>query len=444
MTRLTARGFAWRDDDQRRIGPIDFDIEGPGLVLLTGPSGSGKSTLLRAMAGVLEPFEPGWAHGTLLRDGRPPGPQDVALVPQDPLDSFLSSDALHELTLRYQLAGATRRDARPAARQMLERIRLDEVQRVGIDRLSGGEQRRLALEAALITRPRLLLLDEPLDHLDRAWRQGIIERIEREREHRLVLVATHEPLTFARADARLQLPTESLDTAPDPAHLPTPRPMAHPARIRTSGLTHRIGDRTLLRDVNLDLGVGFHVLQGDNGSGKTTLLRILFGFQRPASGRVLTGGVDPVARGPKGVAKAAVLLLEHPTRMFFAPTARREIAFGAPDETTVRAALAYARLVDHAEQSPFTLSGGERERLGLALLASRPRPVVLLDEPTHGLDDDARRRLVDLAKTWARDRCVLVASHDQGLANAADHVLHLEDARIRHADATEALPSIPA
>ena len=189
------------------------------------------------------------------------------------------------------------------------------------------------------------------------------------------------------------------------------------------------GERvTALADVSLALSGGVCGLMGRTGSGKTTLLEVMAGATRPDSGRVRMEGAGGVG-----------LVFQMPERQFFERTVEREVAFGllargvAADEAHERASRALAlmglTLDELGARSPFSLSGGQQRRVAIAsVLALRPG-LLLLDEPTAGLDPRARRACLDAVRAAAEDGAtVVVASHDaNALAEVADRLVVLED-----------------
>ncbi|WP_204812565.1 ATP-binding cassette domain-containing protein [Olsenella uli] len=194
------------------------------------------------------------------------------------------------------------------------------------------------------------------------------------------------------------------------------------------------GERVRALDgVTLELSGGVCGLMGRTGSGKTTLLEVMAGATPPDSGRV-----ERRAEKDGGVA----LVFQLPERQFFEATVEREVTFGLlargvpAAEARARASRALALmgldLAELAHRSPFSLSGGQQRRVALAsALALRPE-LLLLDEPTAGLDPRARRACLDAVRAAARaGATVVVASHDaNALAEVADRLVTLEDGRV--------------
>jgi energy-coupling factor transport system ATP-binding protein len=178
----------------------------------------------------------------------------------------------------------------------------------------------------------------------------------------------------------------------------------------------------VLRDVDLALAPGERVaLMGRNGAGKSTLLASLVGALRPTSGKVLLGTLDPGRAEPAQIVRRAGLVPQDPGLLLYADSVEGELEsadhdFGLPAGTT-RSVLDRIAAGLPSGQHPRDLSEGQRVCLALAMiLASQPQ-LVLLDEPTRGLDYAAKRRLVTVLRDLARDsHAVVLATHDVELA----------------------------
>jgi cobalt transport protein ATP-binding subunit len=197
----------------------------------------------------------------------------------------------------------------------------------------------------------------------------------------------------------------------------------------------------VLRGVDLRVPRGqFVALVGANGSGKTTLVKHLNGLLRPRRGQVWVAGEDTAQRSVGELARQVGYLFQHPEQQIFSATIRQELAFGprnlglssAGVETRVDNALTRFNLVAVAEQPPAILSYGLRRRVTLASLTAMDPPVLVLDEPTVGLDAPGRHETFGwLAELQATGRTILLVTHDMTLvAEYADRVVVLRGGEI--------------
>jgi heme ABC exporter ATP-binding subunit CcmA len=196
----------------------DLDVHDGEILLLTGPNGAGKTTLLRVLAGLL-PLRSGTAEvlgADLTRDRRSMRPQ-LALVGHE---TFCYDDLTVRENLRFIARAAGRTDGGEAADATISRVGLDPVCGVTHRRLSAGQRRRLALGAALVRDPRLLLLDEPHAGLDAAGREVLHEVVAAAPgEGRTVVLASHE-LELARSLATREVRVDAGRTQAVPSGVP--------------------------------------------------------------------------------------------------------------------------------------------------------------------------------------------------------------------------------
>jgi energy-coupling factor transport system ATP-binding protein len=196
-----------------------------------------------------------------------------------------------------------------------------------------------------------------------------------------------------------------------------------------------------LSGIDLAIEAGERVaIVGRNGSGKSTLVRHWNGLLRPTSGRVLVDGTSTEGRRVAVLARTVGLAFQDPSRQLFKATARDEVAFGArnvglrgPDlEAAVAGALGAVGLVDQGETSPYDLGPSRRRLLAIASVVAMGTPVVVLDEPTIGLDTTQRATIAALVERLAGEgRTVVVISHDaRFVAGSFERVVRLEAGRV--------------
>ena len=210
--------------------------------------------------------------------------------------------------------------------------------------------------------------------------------------------------------------------------------------IELHGLGQKYGQRWVLHDVNLTVGDGITVLLGPNGAGKTTLLSTIAGLRRPAAGTVSVNGLDPATAAERRTLRQEVGYLPQELGYYPNYTVREFLAYSAwlkkvPTNSVtdaVEVSLDATGLADVADQKMKTLSGGTARRAGIAqALVHRPR-LVLLDEPSSGLDPHQRIELRRLLRRLIGRTSTLVSTHHvDDLKSLADHVVVLADGKVR-------------
>lgn len=215
------------------------------------------------------------------------------------------------------------------------------------------------------------------------------------------------------------------------------------AIVEATAVTYAYDETHVLKGVDLTISAGERLaLLGANGSGKSTLLRMLAGAFKPDTGEVRLDGAayEYSRRGRNTVRRSVQMVTQDPDEQIFAASVFADVSFGPVNmgleneevERRVREALITAEIADLAERVPHQLSYGQRKRVALAgALAMHPR-VLLLDEPSAGLDPQATRKLahtLDLLRE--QDTAVVVATHDIDFAwNFADRAAVLADGKL--------------
>ena len=198
-------------------------------------------------------------------------------------------------------------------------------------------------------------------------------------------------------------------------------------------------DHPVLRGVDLELAAGERIgLTGSNGSGKTTLLHVIVGLLKPTAGEIEAfGGVRRREADFIEVRQRAGLLFQDPEDQLFCPTVAEDVAFGPLNlglgrtevEERVARTLDELGLAGYEDRITYKLSGGEMRLVSLASVLAMEPDVLLLDEPTDGLDDEHTSRL--LAILDSLPQAAIIASHDRDLLRATTtREVHLSGGRI--------------
>ncbi len=465
MLEVSHLTFTYPDAPRPALREATFTLPEGSFTLVAGPSGSGKSTLLRLFNGLVPHFSGGTVHGSVRVAGLDPlalGPQRmsalVGFVQQDPEAQCITGYVEDEIAFGLENAGWPREAIRARIAELLETLHLEHLRGRRLETLSGGELQRVIIASVLAPRPRILVLDEPTSQLDPASAEEVLTLIAALKAQGLTVVAAEHRLerllpfvdfiVGMKEGGWVQMGTPS---APPAFIAPLtwtggaaePRgagPLAaRDELLEAQHLTVRYGAFTALEDVSLTLRAGeLLVLVGPNGAGKSTLLRTLVGLQKPAAGRVLLAG-RPLSHDVAQNTRQVAYLPQDPDALLFAERVCDELSLTLRNHRLDPAPIAPETLLDalglrpYADAYPRDLSVGQRQRVALAaLLVTRPR-VLLLDEPTRGLDLPTRRALLELLRPWREQGAgILIATHDLPLfTSAADRVLVLEQGRLR-------------
>jgi energy-coupling factor transport system ATP-binding protein len=450
------------------------------LVLVVGRTGSGKSTILQLINGLVPHFTGGTLEGEVSIDGRSTRdhpPRELAdlvgLVPQDPLSSFVSDVVEDELAYGMECLGLPADVMRRRVEETLDLLGLADVRDRPLRTLSAGQRQRVAIGAALAAHPKVLVLDEPTSALDPGAAEEVLAALYRlvhdlnvtvvMAEHRLERVVQYadrivivpgegEPIVNGAPHtimgiAPIAPPIVELGKlvgwSPLPLTVREARRAAGPLRDLLIGRTPPLrivhsadsevltevdhmsaayGQRTALRDVDLRITRGEIVaLMGRNGAGKSTLLNTIIGLKVPSHGTVRVLGDNPSAVKATDLLRHVGLVPAEPGDLLEASSVADECrasdrdAHAEPGTTRALVALLAPQITD--DTHPGDLSEGQRLLLALAIvLAARP-PLLLLDEPTRGLDYPTKARLISVLRDLAEaGHGIVLATHDVELA----------------------------
>ena len=430
--------FRYAGGSEDVLQGASLSIAQGAFALLVGNTGSGKSTLLRLCQHELTPA--GTLKGSIRIAGRPVEEVDasdsartVGLVFQNPANQIVCESVWHEMAFGLENLGMPQEQMRLRVAETCTYLGIASWFRRTTADLSGGQQQVLALAATLAMRPQVLLLDEPTSMLDPVAQGQFLSLLFRaNRELGItVVVATHSPHTMAvyatmalRIEDGTVSPLALEDVAATPALVGLSRDVhmswadgmreAQAVRVRDAWLRYAREDDWVLRGCGLSLSQGeARALLGGNGCGKTTLLGTIARTMRPQRGRVANT-----------LATCQALLPQDPKALLSFETVEAELMEWASPKGYDREQAEELLEQLHLPQSvlgmhPYDLSGGQQQLVALGkLLLARPR-LLLLDEPTKGLDQQVRavvaRTLVDVRN---RGTTMIIATHDLAFVEA--------------------------
>jgi energy-coupling factor transport system ATP-binding protein len=499
-------GFGYADSRTGDVlRDVDLTIEESELVLVSGRTGVGKSTLLGVVTGLVPRFSGGTLTGDVLVDGgsivrQPPRERAhlVGYVGQDPAAGFVTDSVEEELAYGMEQLGLPSDTMRRRVEETLDLLGIAGLRSRDLRTLSGGEQQRVAIGSVLTMHPRVLVLDEPTSALDPTAAEEVLATLTRlvhdvgvavlMAEHRLERVvpfADRMVLLTGDGSVRAGTPADVLADSPVvppivelgrvlgwsplPMTVREARRMARSAEVGTpptttprdptepqlvgSDLTVVRGGTVAVREVSVRLDAGsVTALMGRNGSGKSTLLWTLQGSRARRAGTVRVDGVDPAAEPPRRRRELVGLVPQTAADLLYLESVADECAAadtGSAHPGSGECRKLLDRLVPGVPEDahPRDLSEGQRLALALAVvLVSSPR-VLLLDEPTRGLDYPAKAELAEVLRKLADDgHAVMVATHDvEFAAQAADQVVVLAEGEVvSEGDTREVLAASPA
>ncbi|WP_342507788.1 ATP-binding cassette domain-containing protein [Sporosarcina sp. FSL K6-2383] len=430
--------FRFPEEDNPVLQDVSLTIRQGERVVITGASGSGKSTLLYLMNRLYPASCDGILSGTITlwdKDHEDYAPGEVnarvATVFQDPDSQFCMPTVEEEMAFTLENLHVPRREMEQRITEALEVTQLSNLRHTVIQTLSGGMKQRVSTACAILMKPEVLLLDEPLSHLDPVTAHefvGWLDALQRAYGWTVVVVE-HRLDTWGNFfDWGLQVVTGGFV---ERTNCTVAAPILFEKRRSSRGaatvfdmqsVSVKMKGKMLLEDVSIQLNSGeVAVLAGHNGSGKSTLLKAICGIMPMTKGRIVGEAVLPG------------YVPQSPEHLFVTQRVEDEIVFSrgvAPE--LVEDIMRRLKLEDIRQSHPFAISHGQKRRTAIAAMLAERRPVLLLDEPTSGQDETALQELHHLVHTRAEEGlALLIVTHDMEFAAAvADTVFLLKEGRL--------------
>lgn len=463
--------FFYPEQSQAALNDISLQVKKGAFLVLCGSSGCGKSTLLRQLKPALTPH--GVQRGTLLFEGTPlqeMSPRDqaekIAFVSQSPENQIVTDKVWHEMAFGAESLGLDTPTIRKRVAETASFFGIEHWFYQKTDALSGGQKQLLTLASAMVMRPEILILDEPTAQLDPIAASEFLAQLAKINrllgttvilsEHRLEevfgyateaavlekgkLLCCDTPrnvgayLKEHQSGLFLAMPAAMRLWAGLQSDQPCPLTTAQGAEfLRTYAKTHPpvfrdpspvLSDPTVilqadeirfryerpLPDVLKDFSVQLHkgeflALLGGNGVGKSTALGILAGVLQPCDGTVKKDGVT-------------ALLPQNPQTLFVKKSVREDLfdavcAAKEEKEKQVASVASLCEIRSLLDRHPYDLSGGEQQRAALAKVLLTQPDILLLDEPTKGLDAEFKSIFAEiLYRLLARGIGIIMVSHD--------------------------------
>lgn len=467
---------------------VNMDVSEGEFVVIAGPSGGGKSTLCRVLTGLIPHSYGGELRGSVYINGinvAEKGPRSivglVGTVFQVPENQIVNLIVEEELAFTLENLNIDPSIIRDRIDQVMKKLGIEHLRKRNTLELSGGEAQKLLIASVLALKPKILLLDEPLAHLDPYSAANLINLLNELNkkdnitiivfEHRLSdivkyadkLIVLNKTITMSgqprdivreliiKGDQSIETPVTAelshkiglskivldIDEFINETNLMR-SPYSYDCRNYTSfdeDTSNEDGDKVIvirdlwyeypnnkvaLRNINLEVNRGEVIaLIGANGAGKTTLLKHLNGLLKPTRGIVTVYGHDTRGKSVTELSNYVGIVFQTPLHQFFEETVIDEVLVAAKIRNIPNAyekALNLLKFlgIDHlAEKSPFELSVGEQRRLAIASILIYDPPILVLDEPTAGLDKGWKSEIAELLNQLLKNgKTIIIATHD--------------------------------
>lgn len=410
---------------------------------------------------------------------------NVGFVFQEPEAQFVFDIVEDEIAFGLENAGIPREKILSRMNDTIHQLNLEDIRHKQLNEISGGEKQKVAIASALVREPQVLILDEPTSQLDPAGANELLDYITKLKKdlQLTVLISEHRLerlLPFADYIAHLTQNREVLFGTPQeiipemnqvppviliarqlkisplplsvnnfpkeklPQQIPSMQKRVYERSsipeypLEVHNLSAILNKQKILRQINLRLSKGeILVLIGNNGAGKTTLLRSVLGLT-PVEGQRKLNGKDMDKMSLFEIIQVIGYLPQNPNDLLFAESVKEELMITLKNhsiqisDSDLSAFLSQFGLNHVKDRYPRNLSVGERQRTALAAITIHKPEIVFLDEPTRGMDYEAKDSLSDFLRGWRdANKAILLITHDiEFAAGIADRVVILEDGQI--------------
>ncbi len=460
--------FTYQSAENYALCDISFSINAGEFITICGPSGSGKSTLLRHLKPILTPN--GVKDGAVFLDGRDvlslsqrEQSEKIGFVMQNPENQIVTDKVWHELAFGLESLSYSTTQIRAKVSEMASFFGIQNWFYKNTNELSGGQKQLLNLASVMVMQPSVLILDEPTAQLDPIAAQTFLEtlsKINRELGTTVILSEHRLEEAFPLSDRVFVMEKGALSAVGTPrevgsiladkkmdmfSYLPTPMKVYHSVKnCQSCPITVREGKKWLdnfckerklneipitepsnttggetavsLKDVwfryeknlpdvvkGLSLCVNkgeFYAIVGGNATGKTTALSLMGALLSPYRGKIEISG-------------KYAMLPQNPKALFTKKTVKEDLFAMQTDAKQLQSAISICELHELLFMHPYDLSGGEQQRVALAKVLLTNPDVLLLDEPTKGLDANFKETLAEILLSLKKSgKTIIMVSHD--------------------------------
>ena len=460
--------FQYSEEKAQALRQVTGSIPRGRCVVLCGGSGCGKSTLLRCINGLIPQFYEGELKGFCRLSGRDTAGMSIgeigelaASVFQDPRSQFFTVNSSNEVAFGLENHGLPQEEIRRQVDEAFRVFHLERLKDRNVYELSSGERQLISILSAWAMDTDIFLLDEPTANLDFAATQQLKEILLALKnqgktlllsEHRLYYLAdiadefwvmaggeirekytAEEAKTLSPEQLRaLSLRTLDLDKIAVPEK---PQTAAAPAALSVTDVRYTYGRRAGETLAGVSFTVPEHEivgLVGANGCGKTTIGKLIAGLYKPSGGQISLFGKT---QKPKRLQSQVMFIMQEAEFQFFTNSVLHELQYGhrvTPEfEEKTEMLLKSMGMWDCRDRHPFSLSGGQMQKLTLMTAYLSDKPVVVLDEPTAGQDAESLERCAAFIREMRKEKTVLIITHDLELiASACDRCIGIADGRV--------------
>jgi energy-coupling factor transport system ATP-binding protein len=491
MLEIHNLSYTYPQQSSPALKNINLSIDDNKFVIIGGANGSGKSTLLKSLLGKSSIHADAHIEGSILYNGKPINDYNIlewagkiGIILQDPDSQITNLSVEEEVLFGLENLCLSVKEIESRADQMMSFFNLKNIKNLSTLSLSGGQKQRLSIASILAMKPEIIILDEPIVHLDPSGIELIIKSLNQIKDYvKLIIVSTHflDPflkladriiilengtikLDFRATDIfqnfhsfpnygieppqlcelyellekrGIKVKENNLDI-PIVSNLCFKRPIINRSQNKTKNFLAKISNIHYkyengsypLKGITANIYRGKKIaVIGNNGCGKTTLSKILAKLRQPTNGLIESND------------HKTAIAIQNPSLGFIGKTVKEELEYGRKlDTSDVIEVIQNFNLQHLINRSPFSLSEGEKRRLSLATAILQHPDLLILDEPTAGIDSFHTK--IILKNIIEQHNTVFCITHDPRILEISDEVWIIDDGKIKFQDHYSFVPSI--
>ncbi|WP_243447844.1 ABC transporter ATP-binding protein [Clostridium tetani] len=479
--------FNYPDSKQSAIKNINLTVNEGEFILIVGPSGCGKSTLIRLLNRVVPDYYGGTIEGEVSISGRniefldkKQVIENVGMVYQHPEKQIVLQDVEREIAFGLENFNTDINTMKRNVSEVISLLGLNKIRDKQTTEISGGEKQRVAIASVVSMDPQIIAFDEPISQLDPISAEEVlnsIKKLNRDLGKTIILVEQRLDKCFHMADRIIFMengeiigqgtPKNIPENIVNKYHLPTITYIFKEAGLQTLPITVKEG-RDIIRNnkfkdlkedelkfkevvmeiekLNFEYERGYKILKdlsfklhrgeimtvmGENGAGKSTLFKIIAGMIDKYKGKIFIDNKNIKSLKINERIKRIGYLSQNPNDYFGRKTVFEEVGYtlkniGEYKEEKVEEVMKLLNISHLKDKNPRDLSGGEKQRVAIACTIITDPEILILDEPTRGMDAEAKENLGEIIKTLAEGgKSIVVITHDSDFAGDYSHFVML-------------------
>lgn len=460
MIELKNVTFSYSGQEKGGLRDVSLTVEDGECILLCGASGCGKTSITRLINGLIPRFYPGKLEGEVLINGKDivelsmyELAEHIGSVFQNPRTQFFNVDTDSEIAFGLENQARPPEELRKQVDLTIEDLEIQHLRNRSLHELSGGEKQKIAFASVYAMHPDIYLLDEPSSNLDMDGIKDLKEHLRLiKKQGKTILIAEHRLYYLMDIADRIvyleQGRVEGIYTPGQFRQIPSQRREAMGLRATNLGDVHlevveavhqapilelrnvsvNYKKQKILEGIHLTAELGEIIgVVGYNGAGKTTLSRALCGLHKNTTGEFLWNGE---LQDRKARLKRSYMVMQDVNYELFAESVKGECSFGirSPNVALIESTMEKLGLTPYKDRHPNTLSGGEKQRVAVAVSMICGKELLIFDEPTSGLDFHSMDQVASLVKELASmGKIIFIVTHDyEFVSRTCTRVLHID------------------